>query len=58
LAISVTLDIYNTELAYTFGDKVRYSVIMGAENIFDDFYNNIPYSCVIGAKFRVNTPMG
>jgi iron complex outermembrane receptor protein len=54
-ADEVTLD---AELAYTFGVKAEYSVILGAENITDNYPDNNPYSGVIGAKYPENAPMG
>jgi iron complex outermembrane receptor protein len=51
----VSLD---AQLAYTFGGKAQYSVILGAENIFDDFPDHNLYSGVIGAKYPESAPMG
>lgn len=52
-AAEMTVDI---ELAASFGRGKNYTIIAGAENVFDNSPDRNPYSTVIGAKYSEYTP--
>jgi iron complex outermembrane receptor protein len=51
----VTLD---AEAAFSLGEDNEYTVVVGAENLFNNFPDRNPYGTVIGAKYPESAPMG
>jgi iron complex outermembrane receptor protein len=50
-----TLD---AEVAYSFGPNTAYDLVLGAENLFNNFPDANPHSGLTGAKYPENAPMG
>lgn len=50
-----TLD---AEIAYDFGTNNQYNVVVGVENLFNNFPNTNPYSNLTGSKYPEHSPMG
>jgi iron complex outermembrane receptor protein len=50
-----TLD---AEVAYSFGINNQYNVVVGVENLFNNFPDTNPYSGLTGSEYPEHSPMG